>query len=233
MTYKTIGRSIINYGAPVWSTNASTTSFHKQQIAQNDALKISTGSHLMSSIDHLHVQDHSELLFARPICMTKCLQPMNVYNNITTRGAPSRRMKHTLYTRHRATVEPLRTDGNLHSIYITVVNKSIANRGRIEYLMIFPRQSAKTKGTSTTLSQLRSGHCKTLGTVHKRIGKDATDMLPRLWSKLSRRPPSSMCSLAVSALDSPAVDWSSNPGSGKHRISENLKLYTTSPVVKC
>ena len=34
MTYKAIGRSSINYGAPVWNTNVSTISFHKQQIAQ-------------------------------------------------------------------------------------------------------------------------------------------------------------------------------------------------------
>ena len=36
-----------------------------------------------------------------------------------------------------------------------------------------------------------------------------------------------MCSLAVSTLDSPAVD------PGKILMSENLRLYTTSPVVMC
>ena len=41
----------------------------------------------------------------------------------------------------------------------------------------------------------------------------------------------SMCSLAVSALDSPADDPRSNPCSGKILMSENLRLYTTSPVV--
>ena len=43
----------------------------------------------------------------------------------------------------------------------------------------------------------------------------------------------SMCSLVVSTLDSPAVGRSSNPGSGKILMSENLRLYTTSPVVIC
>ena len=33
-----------------------------------------------------------------------------------------------------------------------------------------------------------------------------------------------MCSLAVSTLDSPAVDPRSNPGSGKILMSENLRL---------
>ena len=40
-----------------------------------------------------------------------------------------------------------------------------------------------------------------------------------------------MCSLAVSTLDSPAVGRSSNPGSAKILMSENLWLYATSPVV--
>ena len=59
-------RSVANYGAPVWSTNASTTSIGKIQIAQNEAMRIATGSHKMSSIDHLHnetemltVKEHS------------------------------------------------------------------------------------------------------------------------------------------------------------------------------
>ena len=43
----------------------------------------------------------------------------------------------------------------------------------------------------------------------------------------------SMCSLAVSTQDSPAVEPRSNPGSGKILMSENLRLYTTSPVVMC
>ena len=43
----------------------------------------------------------------------------------------------------------------------------------------------------------------------------------------------SMCSLAVSTLDSPAVELRSNPSSGKILMSENLRLCTTSPVVMC
>ena len=39
----------------------------------------------------------------------------------------------------------------------------------------------------------------------------------------------SMCSLAVSTQDSPAVEPRLNPGSGKILNSENLRLYTTPP----
>ena len=42
-----------------------------------------------------------------------------------------------------------------------------------------------------------------------------------------------MCALAVSSLNSHAVDPRSNPDSGKTLMSEHLRLYTTSPVVMC
>ena len=53
MTYKAVGRSIINYAAPVWSTNLRDTNI---QYTQNKALRIATGCHKMSSVDHLHVE---------------------------------------------------------------------------------------------------------------------------------------------------------------------------------
>ena len=72
MTYKALGRSIENYAIPVCSTNASESNTGKIQRAQNDALRIITGSHKMSSIDHIHsetemfqVEDHMNLLSAQ------------------------------------------------------------------------------------------------------------------------------------------------------------------------
>ena len=72
MTYKALGRSIANYAAPVWSTNASESNIGKILHAQNEALRIITGSHKTSSIDHLHsetkmlqVEDHLNLLSAQ------------------------------------------------------------------------------------------------------------------------------------------------------------------------
>ena len=44
-----LGRSIKNYAAPVWSTNASESNIGKIQCAQNEALMIITGWH---KIDH-------------------------------------------------------------------------------------------------------------------------------------------------------------------------------------
>ena len=54
MTYKALGISNTNYAAPNWSTYASESNNGKIQRAQKEALRIITGSHNMSSIDHLH-----------------------------------------------------------------------------------------------------------------------------------------------------------------------------------
>ena len=54
LTYDALGKSIASYAAPVWSTNASDSSFKKIQTAQNAALRTATGAHKMASIDHLH-----------------------------------------------------------------------------------------------------------------------------------------------------------------------------------
>ena len=69
MTYKAVGRSIINYAAPVWSTNLRDTNYINIKYTQNAALRFATGCRKMSSVDHLHIEaeilkvrEHSELL---------------------------------------------------------------------------------------------------------------------------------------------------------------------------
>ena len=112
MIYKDVGRSIINYAAPVWSTNLRDINYKNIQYTQNEALRIANGCHKMSTVDHLHVEaemlkvrKHSELLSAQ--YLARCLEPGNVCHSITTRESPMRRMKETLFTRHRNTVEQM------------------------------------------------------------------------------------------------------------------------------
>ena len=71
ITYTEVGRSIANYAVSAWSTNASESNIGKIQRTQNEALRIITGSHKMSGIDHQHsetkmiqVEDHLNLLSA-------------------------------------------------------------------------------------------------------------------------------------------------------------------------
>ena len=134
MTYKAVGRSIINYAAHVWSPNLHDTNYIKIQCTQNEALRIATGCHKMSSIDHLHteaemlkVKEHSELLSAQ--YLARCLEPGNVCHPITTRAIPERQMKETLYTRHRNTVEPMMVKNDrkatLQALHTAAVVKAV------------------------------------------------------------------------------------------------------------
>ena len=124
MTYKAVGRSIINYAAPVWSPNLHDTNYSKIQYTQNEALRIATGCHKMSIIDHLHteaemlkVRKHSMLLSTQ--YLARCLEPGNVCHPITTMATPERQMKETLYTRHRNTVEPMMVKNDRKAILHT------------------------------------------------------------------------------------------------------------------
>ena len=90
MTYKAVGRSIINYAAPAWSPNLHNTNYRKIQYTQNEALRIATGCHKMSSIDPLHteadmlkVKEDSELLSAQ--YLTRCLKQGNAYQPMRDR----------------------------------------------------------------------------------------------------------------------------------------------------
>ena len=132
---------------------------------------IATGCHKMSSIDHLHteaemlkVREHSELLSAQ--YLARCLEPGNVCHPITTRATPERRMKETLYTRHRNTVEPMmvKNDRNvtLQALHTDAVDKAVKSHERSVVLNGRPPpiSSSKrdlTRNERSTLSQLRSG----------------------------------------------------------------------------
>ena len=94
LTYKPLGRCIVNYAAPVWLTNASDSSINKIQCSQNEALRIITGSYKMSSMYH----------FLSAQYLIYCLDTESVCQHITTMDHPHREMKETLFTRHNQTV---------------------------------------------------------------------------------------------------------------------------------
>ena len=89
LTYNVLGKYIASYAVPVWSSNASDSSFKKIQTAQNAAARTATVTHKMASIDHLHqesltlkVRDHSDMLSAQ--YLVNCLEEDHVYHGITT-----------------------------------------------------------------------------------------------------------------------------------------------------
>ena len=146
MTYKALERSIANYDAPVWSINASDTNIGKIQRVKNEALRIITGSHKMSSIDHLHsetqmlqVEDHLNLLSAQ--YLVQCLDTENVRHHITKMDLPPREMKETILTRHYQTVLPLLANirkDTLQALHTPFVNTEIGNMKDDRVLNIRP-----------------------------------------------------------------------------------------------
>ena len=168
MTYKTVGRSIINYAAPVWSQNLHDTNYRKIQYTQNE--RIATGCHKMSSIDHLHtetemlkVKEHSELLSAQ--YLARCPEPGNVCHPITTRAIPERQIKETLYTRHRNTVEPMMVKNDrkatLQALHTAAVVKAVQCHERNVVLdgrppPISNSEKKLTRKERSTRAQLRS-----------------------------------------------------------------------------
>ena len=103
MAYKALGILIANNAAPVWGTNASESNIGKIQRAQNEALRIITGSHKISSIDHLHsdtnmlqVEDHMDLLSAQ--YLVQCLSPHH-QDGSSTKGNEGDNLHQTLSNR--------------------------------------------------------------------------------------------------------------------------------------
>ena len=129
----------------------------------------------------LKVWEHSELLFAQ--YLARCLEPGNVCHSITTRETPKRRIKETLFTRHRNTVEPMMLEDNrkatLQTIHTDAVNKGVKDQKKNIVLNGLPQpindsEKYLTRKERATLAQLRSGYCKLLGSYKSRIKKDAS-----------------------------------------------------------
>ena len=184
MTYKAVGRSIINYAAPVWSTNINDTNYRKIKNTQNEALRIATGCHKMFSIDHLHIEadmlkvrEHLELLSAQ--YLARCLKPGNVCRPITIKATHDRQIKETLHTRHRNTVEPMIVKNNrkvtFQALHTDAVYKAVKSHERNVDDRLPPiSSSGKDRQKRSTLAQLRSGYCRLMGSYKSRIKKDAS-----------------------------------------------------------
>ena len=109
MTYNALGKSIANYAAPVWSTNASDSSFKKIQTAQNAALRTATGAHKMASIDHLH-QESLTLRVKGPLRYAFCAVPCKLSG-----GGPRQSWHHNSRAKTHERNSPLQTSLNCSS----------------------------------------------------------------------------------------------------------------------
>ena len=118
----------------------------KIQLAQNEALRIITGSHKMSSIDHIHsetkmlqVEDHLNLLSVQ--YLVQCLDTEDVCHHITKMDLPPRELKETIFTRHYQTVLQLLANNmkdTLQALHTSFVNTAIGNMKDNKVLNIRP-----------------------------------------------------------------------------------------------
>ena len=88
ITYKTIGRPIINYEAPIYAPGLSDTNWSSLQTAQNSALRTITGCHFITHIEHLDeeteilpVRAHTEILANKHAY--KCHRTQNLKFHLT------------------------------------------------------------------------------------------------------------------------------------------------------
>jgi hypothetical protein len=191
-TYKAIGRSIIDYAAPIWSPNASQTSFEKLQVAQNAALRAATGCHLMSNVDHLHaetsllkVKAHSELLSAQ--YLAKCYNPDHPCHEVARENDEvafprevhmSLRRKHKDWVAARMVFDPggtaINWQNRVKELHTEAVGRELRDRSPNRVLGEEPpdvnrREKRLPRQVRCVLSQLRSGFCRHLKSYQHKL----------------------------------------------------------------
>ena len=200
-TYKAIIDSSFSYAAPIWVPNASPASIKKLQTVQNSALRVATGCHMSSAVDHLHseakilkVQEHLDMICAQHLAT--CLQPGHPSYPIATAPAGPRPMKQTLQSRYLPKLEELTGDAALtgegtiadpaaarREIHTRAVQSSIAARQANRVLGtlapdVADEEEELPRKTRRTLAQLRSGECIALNSYQHKIGVADTPMCP-------------------------------------------------------
>ena len=192
-TYKAIGQSLINYCCPIWTPSLSETSWQSLQTAQNSALRIATGCHLMSDVDHLHsetkimpVKAHCEMISKQFLLAT---QKTNHPNRVRLdEPPPPRQMKNTLVSKFGNEVRDISYfdlpedvyKKKLKFIHTKSVKEIIKPSKVLNTIPPTINDSEKTlpRKTRTTLAQLRSGYSNFLNSYKHRINPEIEDKCP-------------------------------------------------------
>ena len=193
-TYKAIGRSVVNYAAPIWSPSLSDTQWSRLQSRQHNAVSTAIGCHQMAHPDHLHqeikmlkVEQHNMLLTKQ--FALQCLNPEHpVYVLAST--APPQRIRNTFRT-YTSEVSPLAPEiwdprssrlalDRVHQLAVVDATENQAPNRVLETLPPPIHDSEKTlpRTTRCTLSQLRSGWSIMLQTYNARIQEGVSDICP-------------------------------------------------------
>ena len=200
-TYKAIIDSTFSYAAPIWVPNASPSSVASLQTIQNSALRLATGCHLSSAVDHLHaeamvlkVQEHLDMLCTQFLA-TSLQREHPSFATVTASSGP-RRMKHTLQSRYLPKLEELTGEAGLagdgtitdpiaarKQIHTRAVESSISARQANRVLDapapdVSYREEELPRKTRRTLAQLRSGESISLNSYKHKIGLADSPLCP-------------------------------------------------------
>ena len=130
------------------------------------------------------LQDHLKLRSVQ--YLVQCLDTENVCHDITKMDLPPREMKETIFTRHYQTVLPLLANNRkntfqaLHTSFVNTAIDNMKDNGVLNNLPppIIDEETFLSGRQRTTLSQLRSGHCKLLYSHKKRLKQSDSSSCP-------------------------------------------------------
>lgn len=198
MTYKAIGRSVLEYGVPIWAPVLSESGWKRLQCVQNAALRICCGCHIMADSTHLHVEskvlpvrEHAEMV-SKQYLLT-CTQRDHPCHNILDAPDPPRNMKNTLMSKFRGVIQRLVPTGVCSKresraaqkiVHTESVQATITSYGPSKVLGAQPppvdiTELTLNRSVRSTLAQLRSGYCKLLQSYQARIhGQADLDRCP-------------------------------------------------------
>jgi len=195
LTYKSVGRSVLEYGAPIWSPIISNSNWSRLQTTQNQALRVATGNVKMANQDHLHqetkilpVKNHTKLISEQ--FLLNSYLPEHPGNTQTDKELPARKMKPTIQF-YRNSVENLLpiTDKKdltkkqkvLHTKAVTdTINSYIPNKVLDQKPPeISKKEDSLTRNSRVLLSQLRSGYSRILNSYKHRINENIEDKCPK------------------------------------------------------
>ena len=197
LTFKALIRPFFDFAAPIVYPLYSQSSIRRLQMVQNRALRLITGCHNISAVDHLHseteilpVGDHLELLAAQYLAGAQ--QPEHPAHRVVNLPPGPRRNKETLNSKVGHLVSPHLIDSIIRpgelkptivKIHTKVVQEAKSRCGHNRILgapapQIHPSEASLSRPTRAVLAQLRSGHCSKLKDFQQRIGKSADDICP-------------------------------------------------------
>jgi hypothetical protein len=196
MSYKAFCRPVLDYGAPIWAPVISGSSWSKLQVAQNEALRIATGCHGMTSIDHLHqeskvldVRRHAELLADQ--YLLSCHRLIHPCHHLSVEPDPPRAMKKTIWS-NRGEIAHLVNgafDDQMYRNGLRTLHTEAVERAKTALAPnrvlggpappVAASEKTLPRRARTTLAQLRSGFCRLLNSYQHRITRGATpDICP-------------------------------------------------------